>query len=203
MTIGFDVDGILADFVPTYQRLIIELNGRSLFQPGDSENPPSWNWPKDRGYTSQEIGRVWEVIKGSNSFWYSLQPTEHLSTLALLLPDLEHKHDIYYITSRPGSRSKRQTEAWLHRYLPYGDDPLGVRPTVLIAQHMTKGSAARTLGLDCYIDDNLDNVIDVAVTSSKTRVYLLDRNYNQGSLPRGVDRVATLGEMFDRELANL
>ncbi len=199
MKIGFDIDGVLADFVSSYQRTVVRITGRDLFHEGDNENPPCWNWPGERGYTKAEIDAVWEFIRGSKSFWYGLGTTEHLTTLYLLLPELEHRHDVYYITSRPGATAKRQTEAWLMRYLPY--EQYEVSPTVLIAHK--KGAAALALGLDCYIDDNYDNAVDVAVSSLTTRTYLLDRAYNQGSLPRDVARVKTLGEMFDKEITRL
>lgn len=199
MRIGFDIDGVLAEFVPTYQRLITQTSGRDLFLHGDDIDPPVWDWPALRGYGPAEISAVWKLIKASDSFWCGLGPTNHVATLALLLPALEHQHDIYFVTSRPGASAKRQTEAWLVRHLPY--EYTGVRPTVLICHE--KGAAAKALGLDCYIDDNRDNAIDVAVSNTATRVYVLNRAYNQGTLPRGVTRVESLAEMFNTELANL
>jgi uncharacterized protein len=196
--IGFDVDGVLADFPTTYQKLVVEVTGQNLFHEGDAENPPAWDWAAYRGYRSEDIGRVWGTIKRSPSFWYGLGPLDGCTTLSLVLPALEDRHDVYFVTSRPGATAKRQSEAWLYRHLPYRD--MGLHPTVLISS--AKGAAAKALALDCYLDDNRDNAIDVAV-SSTARSYLLDRPYNQGSLPRGVARVTTVGEFFDRELSNL
>jgi uncharacterized HAD superfamily protein len=139
----------------------------------------------------------------------------------MLLPELELRNDIYYVTNRAGASAKRQTESWLYRYLPYAE--LGVHPTVLITSD--KGAAAKALKLDVYVDDNLDNIKGVLRESATTRAYLFDRAYNQGEVSidvpaavqigpnvRGVlfgtqkltgTRVKTLGELFDAEIANL
>lgn len=200
MKVGFDIDGVLADFVRAYNRLIVAKTGRDLFQPEDWTNPPVWDYPEYRGYTDAEIADVWTWIKASPTLCYALDPTDECSTMAMMLPELEHKHDVYYITTRTGAGCKRQTEAWLYRYLPYKET--GVTPTVLIVGKGTKGAAARALGLDCFIDDNRDNCIDVAVNSN-ARSYLLSRAYNAGTLSRNSFRVDTLGQFFDCELSRL
>lgn len=216
MRIGFDLDGVLVNFIEAYQRLVIETaHGLDLFQPGDNLDPPCWNWPEYRGYSADTMKRVWATITASRSFWYSLKPLADCSTLGLCIQSLEHEHDIYYITSRPGPYAKRQTEAWLRRHLPY---PFAdVNPTVLIASD--KGAAAAALRLDAYIDDNLDNVKSVLAQSGKTRTYLLNKRYNQGEARVGLTltkaiapgaeahevehryavRVNTLGEMLTDE----
>lgn len=198
MRIGLDIDGVLADFQSPYQALIVKTTGKDLFHDGDDRNPPVWEWPQLRGYTNDEIKAIWALIKQSRTFWYSLPPTPHLATLALMIYELEHKHDVYYVTARVGESAKRQTEAWLTEYLPY--NRTGVYPTVLVSSH--KGAIANALNFDCYIDDNGDNALDVASTSL-TRSYLLNRPYNRGMILPGVTRVDSLGEFFDVELANL
>lgn len=203
MRIGFDIDGVLAAFVPRYQSLVIETDGRNLFHPGDDRDPPCWNWPELRGYSTEVMQQVWAHIAASPSFWYSLAPTHELRTFSLLLRDLEHRHDLYYIASRPGTTAKRQTEAWLQRQLSY--DKLQVAPTVLISSR--KAEMARGLQLDCYIDDNLDNAHSIGIGNPGTRSYLLDRAYNQeASHPDTIHfytRVGSLAEFFDHELTRL
>jgi hypothetical protein len=216
MRIGFDIDGVLANFVAAYQPLCVQLaGGVDLFWLDDINNPPCWDWPQFRGYTDEQVKRVWDSIIGSRSFWFNLQPhTDNITALAMVLRYLEHKHDVYFITSRPGVTAKRQTEAWIRRYLPYDRD---IAPTVLLAS--AKGAAAKALKLDVYLDDNLDNAKDVLRESPKTRMYLLDRSYNQGNVITIVEttdalggqrwenrtgvRVPTLAAMLDAELPNL
>ena len=197
MKIGIDIDGVLADFIPAYQRLVIEhAGGLNLFKPNDDKQPPCWNWPEFRGYDSAVVSRVWEHIITSSSFWMYLNELEGCSTLRMVILDLLRNHDVYFITARPGLRAKQQTEQWLIKHL-------GIeRPTVLISS--AKGLCAEALKLDCYIDDNLDNAYNVIQTSPKTRMYLLDMRYNQTDVgPGGYARVKSVGQFLDAELARL
>ena len=212
MKIGFDIDGVLASFIPAYQRLFVETTGRNTFHPNDDKDPPCWNWPQYRGYTKEEVDLVWARIKASRDFWLSLGETQHCSTLRMCIADLNRWHDIYFVTNRVGVDVKWQTEQWLMLHL-------GIEgPTVLISS--MKGLCARALKLDCYIDDNLDNANDVITQTlpstraqrgtapvneqPDTRVYLLNRNYNyEGLCDNRIVRVNTLGQMLDRELVNL
>jgi uncharacterized HAD superfamily protein len=218
--IGFDIDGVLADFATDYQNLVIQVSGKNLFAPTDAMNPPCWDWPEYRGYTKETMKEVWGCIVPSNTFWYGLLPfADSIQTMTMLLRELEHRHDVYYVTSRPGATVKRQTEAWLMRYLPYAES--GLTPTVIISSE--KGLVARALKLDAYVDDNLDNIKGVLKESPKTRAYLLDKSYNLGAVEevipssreiapgvpaysfevrRGI-RIKSLGAMFDAEIANL
>ena len=224
MRIGFDIDGVLAAFVPAYQALTVRLaGGDNKFHPDDIINPPCWNWPEFRGYSDDLMKQVWGEIVASPNFWRRLLPISmNVNALELVIESLEHRHDVYFITSRPGMSAKRQTEGWLTTYLLY-DDP-DVRPTVLLASD--KGAVAKALKLDCYLDDNLDNIKSVLRESPKTRAYLLNRSYNRGEAfvyrtPEGrlvkegenitnlilvghrAIRVNSLAEMLDAELANL
>jgi len=225
MRIGFDIDGVLADFVTTYQRMFVQLTGTDLFKPGDNTDPPCWDWPQYRGYTDATVGKVWAAIRQDPTFWLNLTPTRHVDTLKLLLRDLERKHEVYFVTSRVGARVKRQTEIWLvDHHVGYGRSADALFPTVLIVGSNAKGDVAKSLRLDCYIDDNYDNVQDVAVKSPGTRTYLLNATYNRqtsfdagaatGSAPNLqlrpypdvsplVARCDSLSEMFDTEIANL
>lgn len=199
MRIGLDIDGVLADFISAYQATFVRLTGRDDFLPEDIDNPPTWHWPTLRGYTDVETAAVWASIKVDPTFWVRLQPTHFWSALVLVLPILEEKHDVYYMTDRSGVAAKRQTETWLTQWLPY--TIIGKEPTVLLTSR--KGLAAAALMLDCYIDDKLENIVNVAVQSPETTPYLLDRQYNQGSVPRAVKRVSSLADMFILESDNL
>ncbi len=201
MRIGFDVDGVLANFIPEYQKLVVQLSGKDLFHPGDDVHPPCWLWPEMRGYSPACMSEVWKVITGSHDFWMGLQELPGCSTLRLCILDLMRWHDVYFITSRPGKDAKWQSEQWLMLHLEID------RPTVLISS--AKGLCAKALKLDCYIDDNADNVTDVVLQTDPgpmTRTYLLNASYNKAEnmfIDSRVRRVYSLGQFLDAELQNL
>lgn len=173
--IGFDKDGVLSHFSPGYQRVITELSGRDLFQPGDAENPPCWDWDLLRGYTKEERKAAFDHIARHPTFWYDCQPLSGVWELRAS-GVLDSIHECYYITNRAGFRVKRQSEAWLVRWLElYGQDR---QPTVVIHGHRQKGYIARSLQLDAYIDDNSDNVMDCLLLAPNCDVRMLTTSYN-------------------------
>lgn len=198
MKIGFDVDGVLAAFNNAYKRIIERESGRRLIDvlpDEESGGPHTWFWERAAGYTKEEEAAAWAVIRWMPDFWFKLPPLSGAEVLATCIFDMEQNHDIYFITSRsatPGA--KRQTEEWLRQYLGMSN------PTVLISS--SKGLCVAGLKLDAYIDDNLDNVTDVAAHTElrnlKTQIFLLDKNYNKAnSLPTRVTRVRSVGQMLD------
>lgn len=215
MKIGFDVDGVLANFIRAFQPLVVKhAGGVNLFSPTDIVAPPTWHWPQYRGYSDAlmdfKSGPVWSEIKRSEEFWLNLEPLPDVATLRMLLPDLVRYHDLYFITNRFGPDVKWQTEQWLLMHLVDASNvECGFTPTVLVSGE--KGLCAQALGLDVYVDDYGVNANDVVVrttppatpvgTLPRTRTYLLERSYNADvKVDARVRVVKTLGEMFDREL---
>lgn len=212
MKIGFDCDGVLFNFTAAYQALVVRIAGVDLFQPGDDVNPPCWDWPEFRGYDADVMKRVWKHIRSTPNWWERLAPLDGAETLAMCMPDLDLKHDLYYATARAGNGVKRQTENSIRNYIG------APAPTVLIAQD--KALVIAALRLDAYIDDNLDNIraCRAAVEDERawakaqstperpvqprftTRLFLLNRNYNQvawDSQDIGYTRVRSVGQFLD------
>jgi 5'(3')-deoxyribonucleotidase len=174
MKIGFDVDGVLANFNEAFVRTFRTVTGKNLFEPQDTVNPPIWDYHVLRGYTKEEIGRVVEEIDKSLTFWADLNPLEGAEAVARRN---WQDHDVYFITHRTlGQDIKWQTETWL-------TFEVHTSPTVLLSGE--KGMCAKALDLDVYIDDKWENVVNVALHSPTTRTYLYSRAYN--SLPHMQD----------------
>lgn len=169
MRIGLDIDGVLADFNTSFIRLIREVTGVQLPSPSD-DYPDRWNYTKNVLSREQE-DKVWKKIK-TTKFWVTLDPLPDCGTVLRQLHGGEH--EVYFITTRPGTRAKWWTEGWLF-------EQGCALPTVLIADTSdSKGRLARGLGLDVFIDDRPSNCIEVHLAMpDHCDVYLVDRPYNQ------------------------
>lgn len=177
MRIGFDIDGVLANFVAAYTPLVIDTTGVDLFQPVDWVDPPVYNWNAHRGYSLEEIKASYAVIATSEDFWANLKPLEGARTLAPMFDNLNHKHEIYFITSRKGINPRKQTEGWLAYHL----SGTGDIPCALIVKNGMRGEVVKALQLDAYLDDYYENVTDCLRVAPTTRTYVLSRSYNDGS----------------------
>lgn len=200
MKIGIDVDGVLANFNESYIELIKKETGIALPKP-DATYPDQWHYERAGGVTREQENRIWEEIK-STQFWGTLQPMAGALDALRRLNALRFTGvQSYFITSRPGRMAKFYTEMWLKFH---GMD----MPTVVIADD--KGSVAKGIVLDVFVDDKPENIQDVAATTARTRVYLIDQPYNreyQQALKEYPDLrdaraivVGSLSEVLDREI---
>lgn len=160
MRIGLDIDGVLANFTKSYEDIIIEVTGVDNFQNRRGFTPSEWSWEKSFGYTSEQIGKVWAVIKDAPEFWDRLTPLPGLlDALRISL-----RHDVYFITDRPGIGARRITQEWLIQK--------GFHcPNVIISRN-GKGAVCDALDLEVYADDKVENVLDVQRKAPKCRAYL-------------------------------
>jgi uncharacterized HAD superfamily protein len=187
--IGLDVDGVLANFYPLYEDLIVELTGRNLFPPRTDpfEPPPVWNWPEHYGYKAKELSAsVWAHIKSHGSFWSNAHPFPKAAALVDFCY-AEADENVYFITDRPGAYAKAHTQRWLRETFP------GEGFSVLISQPGKKGLLVEPLGLTHFVEDNREHAVAVAAFGAKS--YLLDRPYNQGPA-QGVTRVKDISELL-------
>lgn len=176
--VGIDVDGVLACFDPAFVKVMIEVTGEDRFGK-DVEDldhfPPIWDFPQLYGYTDEQCKAVWKEIHARRGFWQNLNPQpDAADAIRDLSRFRDAGHEVYFVTDRGGVQAKRQTEDWLR------DHGMEV-PTVIISGQ--KGLALGLLNLDCYIDDKLTHANSCAMVVRQqqrlTRVYLLDRPWNQ------------------------
>lgn len=191
MRIGFDIDGVLADFCTAYEHEVVAMaGGVNLFQPwAMNVGPVTWNWPEHYGYTKEIVSAVWNKIKASNDFWLNLSALPEMDLFAAWHYQMRGNHEMYFVTARPGREVKLQTELWLRQRLSleYNENI-----TVLISDQ--KGMICRALNLDMYVDDKAENVQSVMDQSVTTNPYLIDRAYNRHMNPGR--RIASLEEFL-------
>lgn len=185
MIIGIDVDGVLSNFGIGFQERIKQVAGRDLFPPNFTIN--CWYWCTEQvGYTKEEDKAAWQSVMADPEFWFNLEPFPSTGAVLTALWSRVRKGDyVYFITDRPGVRTKQQTEEWLIQE----GMPL---PTVIVAAD--KAGVAKALKLGFYVDDKPENFLavrDVCPT------YLVDRGWNQ-QVDAGLMRIkeATLAEVI-------
>lgn len=181
MILGLDIDGVLADFNLNFIPLVIKTTGKDLYPPRPFAIP-TWYYSEFYGYTKEEMTGVWEKIKTSQIYWNCLKPyvgvEDFLGTVSGI--------PTYFITDRAGPNVKAQTEKWLRN--------VGVsNPTVLISRE--KGTCCRVLNVTHYLDDKIENCLDVQEKSPTTKTFMLARPWN-AALP-GIPRVPDLSTFLE------
>lgn len=191
MRIGFDVDGVLADFNTSFIERCIEVTGKDLFPPRPFEIP-TWHYPQLYGYTEAEMdfvnGPVWGSVKSDPTFWRFLPGYDWTPEVLDALRGLQNNgHDIYFVTDRAGVNPKRQTEDFLRA--------LGFHfPTVLISGK--KALVAEALRLDLYVDDRFENAVSVGQGVPACKTFLLNRPWNALMPSQSCTRIDSPLEVF-------
>ena len=155
LRIGFDMDGVLADFAAAYHAVEARLFGPiTRTQADDPENADPQ--PEHSAGDRRRTDLVWDVIRATPNFWMTLKPTEPGAVRRIHEMMLRHRWEVFFITQRPatqGDTVQRQTQRWL---VEQGFD----LPSVLVIAG-SRGAAAQALRLDYHVDDSPNNCVDV------------------------------------------
>jgi len=178
--IGFDVDGVLADFAAAFREVEERIFGErpkldagapereSEDRPAGTDTAASKRRDSAASYESHRRRRaVWDEIQRTTDFWTSLKPlsTEAIARIQQLA--VRDRWEVFFITKRPataGDTVQRQTQRWL---VAQGFD----LPSVLVIAG-SRGAAAAALTLDYHVDDTAQNCLDV-MTDSGARAFLV------------------------------
>ena len=175
--IGFDMDGVLADFATAFRAVETRLFGGT---PTVAAEAPEIEAQQEEaqeargasaGPSPREMRRrrdaVWDAIHRTPDFWTTLRPLDPGAVRRIHELMIRHRWEIFFITQRPateGQTVQRQTQRWL---VEQGFD----LPSVLVISG-SRGAAAAAIRLNFHVDDSPQNCLDV-VAESRARPLLI------------------------------
>jgi len=184
--VGFDVDGVIANFNKTFRETATQIESAGGHDRSD---------PAARPLAADAMKRVWDHISRTAQWWLQLDAYEPEQIKRLYKTSRERRWEVYFMTTRPssaGETTQFQTQWWLETH----GFPL---PSVLTVPG-SRGDAANALKLDIAVDDRLTNCVDI-IAASRAKALLLLRNDDQTvrdqAIARGIGVVGTLASAVD------
>jgi hypothetical protein len=211
LRIGFDMDGVLADFDSAFREVEVRLFGKG--EAGHAGEPEREEEAQEASARRAAAGdatrqrlagarkakrrrdRVWQVIQETPDFWAALQPIDPAAVRRIHALMLAHSWEVFFITQRPktaGDTVQRQTQRWL---VAQGFD----LPSVLVLGG-SRGAAAGALRLDYHVDDSPQNCLDVISDSRARTILIVDRDDDETAASArklGVGSAPSIGAALD------
>ena len=204
LRIGFDMDGVLADFASAFCQIERDLFGsgddidaRAPEDEEERESGPASTTPvgETAGHAERRRTAVWQRIRVTEDFWTTLRPTEPGAVRRIHADALRYRWEVFFITQRPASAGEtvqRQTQRWLRQQ---GYD----LPSVLVIGG-TRGAAVNALRLTYHVDDSARNCVDVKADSEAKPILVVragDELTVRQARKLGIAVARSIGECLD------
>ena len=193
LRIGFDLDGVVADFRTAFLEAAANLLGREAIQ------RPSAPMPDFDAVSAADAKRVWRAITDTPNWWLGLAPYEPAQIARLYQLARRYRWEVSFLTSRiptAGDSVQFQSQAWLEAY--------GFYMPAVVTVPGSRGEIANALRLDVVIDDQFLNCLEV-IGASQTKAILMlqmgdstpEQTLEQQATERGVGVVHRLEEVIE------
>lgn len=189
LRIGFDLDGVVADFRMAFLQAAAQLLGR------DAIRKPSSPMPDLDAVSAADAKLVWKGITETPNWWLSLAPFEPAQIARLYQLARRFRWEVSFLTSRiptAGDSVQFQSQSWLEAYGFY-------MPTVVTVPG-SRGEIANALRLDIVIDDQFLNCLEVVGASQAKAMLVLrmsDASLEQQATERGIGVVQRLDDVIE------
>ena len=185
LRLGFDVDGVLADFRSAFRATARECLGHV---PGAEVSNSAKMVPLGKA----DVAKVWAHIARTSNWWMKVPPHEPSEIARLYSLARAARWEVFFLTKRPpsaGDPVQFQTQWWLELqgfYLP-----------AVLTVPGSRGELANAMRLDLVVDDQIVNCAEV-ITAGPTRTLLMlrdpDPTLAAHATDRGIGVVSSLAE---------
>ena len=186
MMIGLDIDGVLADFVTPFLRLLEQRVGGEPIDPAAITDP---NFQHHPFLTQELIYRCMVETSYEPEFWRRLAPLPSPRQWQEL-NQLGRDNEMVFITHRWVRDTydiNQVTCDWLRRH--------GIADPVVHFTQEKKSALVHQLKIELFVDDRHENCEDVA-NQTDAVVMMPHRPYNRSFDHPKVHRIQDLNEMF-------
>lgn len=184
LRVGFDLDGVVADFRAAFLGVAEKVLG------GGAIRRPDAPLPDVDAVSPSDAKRVWKVITDTSNWWLELAPYEQAQISRLYQLARRHRWEVSFLTSRiptAGDSVQVQSQAWLEAH--------GFYMPAVVTVPGSRGEIANALRLDVVIDDQFLNCLEVVGASQAKTILLLregDAELERQAAERGIGVVRCL-----------
>ncbi len=177
LRLGFDLDGVVADFRSAFLREASSiLGGAAITRYGSP-------MPELDAVSAEDAERVWKVITATPNWWLRIAPYEPAQIARLYQLARRFRWEVSFLTTRvatAGDSVQFQSQSWLEAhgfYLP-----------AVVTVPGSRGEVANALRLDVVVDDQLLNCLEVISASQAKAVLILQQQKDAGLEQQAIDR---------------
>jgi hypothetical protein len=177
--VGFDMDGVFADFAKAYREVETRLFGEPISieaSPSANSSPHQFNGPDVPETNGQQhhtrrrrSDAVWATIRATPDFWVALDPIEEGAVARLHGLMLARQWEVFFITQRPptcGDTVQRQTQRWLREQ--------GFEMPSVLPVSIGRAATMAALSLHSYVDDEPKNCLDIKSDCGAKPILIVD-----------------------------